>query len=253
MRNIRLLLEYEGTKYVGWQAQQNGPSIQSEVVEVLKRLTGEERVKLTGASRTDSGVHAAGQVANFFTSSTMSAYAMVRGLNALLPSDIAVLDVKDVPETFDARKGASSKTYIYSVLARPMPSPLQRRFAWHVPKPLDLQVMKEAAGYLPGLKDFSSFRAAHSDARHSLREVLSVRITASANVAGLIAIEVRGRAFLRHMVRIMAGTIVAAGLGKITPADVGAIIEARDRGAAPRTAPAKGLLLKKIIYSDFRL
>lgn len=250
MRNIRLLLEYEGTKYVGWQVQPNGPSIQAEVAEAITGLTGGESVRLTGASRTDSGVHAAGQVANFLTASNLSVFAMKKGLNALLPRDIAVLGVEDVPETFDARKGASSKTYIYSVLARPTPSPLHRRFAWHVPQPLDLQAMKEGAAQLVGRKDFSSFRAAHSDARHSMREVLAVRLTAGGD--GIIAIEVRGRAFLRHMVRIMAGTLVAVGLGKITAADVASIIEARDRGAAPRTAPAKGLLLKKIIYSTFR-
>lgn len=249
MRNIRLILEYEGTEYVGWQVQQNGPSIQGEVMKAIKRLTGEEGVRLTGASRTDSGVHAAGQVANFFTASEIPAFAIERGLNALLPRDIAVVSASEAPLGFDARRRASSKTYIYSVLARPTPSPLLRRFSWHVRQPLDLTAMHEGASFFPGRKDFSSFRAAHSEAPHSVREVLSVRITSGAD--GVIAMEVQGRAFLRHMVRIMAGTLVAVGLGDIAPAEVGSIIEARDRSLAPRTAPAKGLLLKKIRYRDF--
>ncbi len=244
MRNIRLDLEYEGTRYVGWQYQLNGPSVQAEVMSVLKKITGED-VKLTGASRTDSGVHAAGQVANFFTTSKMPALELRRGLNALLPDDIAVLDAADVPADFDARS-ASSKTYVYSVLARVAPSPLMRRFSWHVPWPIDLSAMNEGGAYMLGRKDFSSFRAARSDAYHSVREVLSVRITSGANE--VIAIEVRGRAFLRHMVRIMAGTLVDVGLGRIPPSDVEAIISAKDRSAAPRTAPACGLLLKNIRY-----
>lgn len=246
MRNIRLILEYEGTAYVGWQVQPNGPSIQGEVIEAIKRLTSAEDVRLTGASRTDSGVHAAGQVANFFTVSDMPVFAIRRGLNALLPRDIAVLDASEASEDFDARSGASSKTYIYSVLARSAPSPLMRRFSWHVPQPLDLSAMREGAGFMLGSKDFSSFRAAHSDARHSIREVLSLRITSCAD--GVVAIEVCGRAFLRHMVRIMAGTLVAVGLGQISPAEVGSIIAEQDRSMAPRTAPACGLLLKKIRY-----
>jgi tRNA pseudouridine38-40 synthase len=246
MRNIKLLLEYEGTNYVGWQVQLNGPSIQGEVLRAVKSLTG-EAVKLTGASRTDSGVHSTGQVANFFTDSILSAPVIQRGLNAYLPHDIVVAGAEDVPPEFDSRGGVSVKTYIYSLMARPYASPLMRKYSWFIPWPLDIDAMREAAGFFPGgLKDFTSFRAAHSDAVHSRREVLSVEITEGE--AGLVEIEVRGRAFLRHMVRIMAGTLVAVGLGKITPVRVGEIIEARDRGLAPKTAPAKGLLLKEIRY-----
>ncbi len=248
MRNIKLLLEYEGTNYVGWQVQPNGPSIQGEVLGAIKSLTG-EAVKLTGASRTDSGVHSAGQVANFTTASVIPAPVIQRGLNAYLPHDIVVAGAEEVPIEFDSRGGVSVKTYIYSIMARPYPSPLLRRFSWFIPRPLDLDAMREGAGFFPGgLKDFTSFRAANSDAAHSRREVLSVEI--NEGDAGLIEIEVRGRAFLRHMVRIMAGTLVAVGLGKITPARVGEIIKARDRSLAPKTAPAKGLLLKNILYMD---
>jgi len=248
MRNIRLILEYEGTNYVGWQVQPNGPSIQGEILSAIKGLTGED-ARLTGASRTDSGVHAVGQVANFPTASLLSATVIRRGLNSYLPDDIVVARAEDVPPEFDSRGGVSIKTYIYSLIARPYPSPLKRRFSWFIPWPLDLNAMREGAAFFPGgLKDFTSFRAANSDAAHSRREVLSVDIIEGGD--GLVEIKVIGRAFLRHMVRIMAGTLVAVGLGRITPARVGEIIEARDRTIAPRTAPAKGLLLKQIRYMD---
>jgi len=248
MRNIKLLLEYDGTNYVGWQVQLNGPTIQGELLGAIKSLTG-EAVRLTGASRTDSGVHSVGQVANFSTASLLPAPVIRRGLNAYLPCDIVVAGAEEAPIEFDSRGGVSVKTYIYSLVARPYPSPLLRRFSWFIPCPLDVSAMREGARFFPGgLKDFTSFRAANSDAKHSRREVLSVDITEGE--AGLIEIEVKGRAFLRHMVRIMAGTLVAVGLGKITPARVGEIIEARDRGLAPRTAPAKGLLLKEIRYLE---
>jgi len=233
---------------VGWQVQPNGPTIAGELLGAIKSLTGED-VRLTGASRTDSGVHAAGQVANFSTASLLPAPVIQRGLNSYLPHDIVVAGAEDVPLGFDSRSGVSIKSYVYSLMARPYPSPLSRRFSWFIPWPLDIPAMREGAGYFPGgLKDFTSFRAAHSDAPHSRREVLSVVITEGE--AGLVEIEVRGRAFLRHMVRIMAGTLVAVGLGKIAPARVGQIIEARDRSLAPRTAPAKGLLLKEIRYME---
>jgi len=233
---------------VGWQFQLNGPSIQGELLGAIKSLTG-EAVKLTGASRTDSGVHSVGQVANFSTDSILSVPVIQRGLNSYLPNDIVVAGAEEAPLEFDSRGGVSVKTYIYSLMARPYPSPLMRRFSWFIPWPLDVSAMREGAGFfLGGLKDFTSFRAANSDAPHSRREVLSVEI--SEGEAGLIEIEVQGRAFLRHMVRIMAGTLVAVGLGKITPARVGEIIEARDRSIAPRTAPAKGLLLKEIRYME---
>ncbi len=246
MRNIKLTLEYDGTAYVGWQVQPNGPSIQGEVISAISRLTGVEKVRLTGASRTDSGVHARGQAANFLTSSVLPVEVFRRGLNALLPPDIAVVRAEEVSTEFDARRGASCKRYVYRVLARPFPSPLWRRFSWHVPRALDIGAMREGAAFFIGEKDFTSFRAAHSDAPHSVREVYSVEINRTSG--GLVTIEVRGRAFLRHMVRIMAGTLVEVGLGKMAPPRVGEIIEARDRGAAPRTAPACGLVLEEVVY-----
>ncbi len=244
-QNIRLIVEYEGTGYAGWQFQAGLPTIQGELAAALKRLTGQEP-KLIGASRTDRGVHAFGQVVNFHTESRIPLNGMLMGLNSLLPPDIAIKAVEDAGPEFDARRDARGKTYVYKLLNRGFPSAILRRFTWFVHKPLDISLMREGALHMVGRKDFSSFMAAHSDSLHSVREVTSVDVRDA--VEGVIEIEVRGTAFLRHMVRIMAGTLVAAGLGRIAPAQIETIIEARDRTKAPMTAPPQGLFLMKVEY-----
>ena len=244
-RNIRLIVEYEGTGYAGWQFQAGLPTIQGELAAALKRLTGQEP-KLIGASRTDRGVHAFGQVVNFHTESRIPPNGMLMGLNSLLPPDIAIKAVEEAGPEFDARRDARGKAYIYKLLNRGFPSAILRRFTWFVHKPLDISLMREGALHMVGRRDFSSFMAAHSDSLHSVREVTSVDVRDA--VEGVIEIEVRGTAFLRHMVRIMAGTLVAAGSGRIAPAQIEAIIEARDRTKAPMTAPPQGLFLMKVEY-----
>lgn len=244
-QNIRLIVEYEGTGYAGWQFQAGLPTIQGELAAALKRLTGQEP-KLIGASRTDRGVHAFGQVVNFHTESRIPLNGMLMGLNSLLPPDIAIKAVEEAGPEFDARRDARGKTYVYKLLNRGFPSAILRRFTWFVHKPLDISLMREGALHMVGRKDFSSFMAAHSDSLHSVREVTSVEVRDA--VEGVIEIEVRGTAFLRHMVRIMAGTLVAAGSGRIAPAQIEAIIEARDRTKAPMTAPPQGLFLMKVEY-----
>lgn len=245
MRNIRLLIEYEGTNYAGWQVQEGLPTIQGTLMEAAKKLTGEE-VTVFGASRTDAGVHAFGQVASFRTEKAYPPFNIRQGLNSFLPEDIVVKDASEAPEDFDPRRGSKGKVYVYKVLNRSYPSALLRNFAWHVFKPLDIEKMREGAKHLIGEKDFSSFRAADSDAAHSIREVTSVNIETSGE--GLIEIEVRGTAFLRHMIRIMAGTLVALGKGKFGPEEIQRIIEAKDRAAAAMTAPPQGLMLMKVEY-----
>lgn len=245
MRNIRLVIEYEGTNYSGWQAQSHAVTIQGTLVSAIKEMTGED-VMLSGASRTDAGVHAMHQVANFKTESRVPVYGFLHGLNSILPPDISVKDVAEMPPEFDSRRDSKGKIYIYKILNRPFPSALLRNFCWHVFKPLDVNMMREAASHMIGEKDFSSFRAADSDAMHSIREVTSIEITEKGD--GLLEVEVRGTAFLRHMVRIMVGTIVAAGKGKLKPIDVKRIIEARNRSAAGQTAPPQGLVLVKVEY-----
>ena len=245
MRNIKLLIEYEGTNYAGWQVQKNLPTIQGTIQEKLKILTGEE-IELTSASRTDAGVHALGQVANFRTVRGISLHSVQMGLNALLPDDIAVKSAEDVSMDFDSRKDAKSKTYRYLILNRPYPSAINRNFSWHVFQKLDTDAMKKAASYLVGKKDFTSFRAAECDALHFVREILSFSIKKKDD--GFLEIEVKGTAFLRHMVRIMVGTLVAIGKDKIKVEDFQRIIGAKDRRLAGMTAPPYGLFLKEVEY-----
>src|SRR3990167_5439831 len=252
MRNIKLLIEYQGTNYKGWQIQQNLSTIQGAIQEKLKTLTGEE-IELTSASRTDAGVHALGQVANFHTESRIQPYSFQMGLNALLPYDIAIKSAENVALDFDSRKDAKSKTYRYLILNRPYPSAIYRNFSWHVFQKLDIDAMKKAAGYLIGKKDFTSFRAADCDAPHPIKGILCfsiettppVPLLTSSDETGLLALEVKGTAFLRHMVRIIVGTLVAVGKGKIKPNDFQAIINAKDRKLAGMTAPPHGLFLKE--------
>lgn len=245
MRNIRLLIEYEGTNYAGWQFQPTLPTVQGAIISAIKELTGEE-AEVKGASRTDAGVHAFWQVASFVTVSSIPVFNIRQGLNSYLPKDIIIKDAAEVSPEFDPRRDSKEKTYVYKILNRSYPSALQRNFCWHVFKPLDVRLMREGAAHIIGEKDFSSFRAADSDAPHSIREVRSVEITEKGE--GLLEIEVRGTAFLRHMVRIMVGTLVSVGKGKLKPEEVGSIIESKDRSKAGMTAPPQGLFLMKIEY-----
>lgn len=245
MRNIRLLIEYEGTRYSGWQFQKEVPTIQGAVAEAVKKLVGHD-AELFGASRTDAGVHAFGQVASFKTDSMISIPGVIHGLNFMLPEDISIRDAADAPPDFDPRKDSLGKTYVYRILNRSAPSAVLRNFSWHVFKPLDLGLMRRGAIHLIGEKDFSSFKAAGSDAAHSIREVTAVDIVDRGD--GLIEIEVKGTAFLRHMVRIIAGTLVDVGKGRLCPDGVAKVIGARDRTAAPMTAPSRGLFLMKVEY-----
>ena len=245
MRNVKLIIEYEGTGYAGWQEQFGLPTIQASVASAIAKLTNEP-VKLFGASRTDAGVHAIGKTANFTTNSKIPVYGIVNGLNSILPEEIVIRDAKDETPEFDSRRLSVGKIYVYKIVNRPVPSAIMRRFTWFIPRPLDIALMRQAAGHFIGEKDFSSFCAAGSDALHSIRTVTSVDIQEKDD--GLIAIEVRGRAFLRHMIRIMIGTLVDVGRGRIRPDDVIAIINARDRKAAQMTAPAKGLCLVRVDY-----
>src|SRR3990170_7683920 len=245
MRNIKLLIEYEGTNYAGWQVQKNLSTIQGTIQEKLKILTGEE-IELTSASRTDAGVHALGQVANFNTDSRISSHAIQMGLNALLPDDIVIKSAEDVSLDFDSRRNAKAKTYRYLILNRSYPSAIYRNFSWHVFQKLDIDAMTKAASCLIGKKDFTSFRAAECDAPHSIREILSFSIEKKDD--GFLELEVKGTAFLRHMVRIMVGTLVAIGKGKIAVNDFESIIEAKDRRLAGMTAPPEGLFLKEVEY-----
>ncbi len=246
MRNIRLIIEYDGTNYAGWHIQNNAETIQGELTREIRELTGEEDLMLTGASRTDSGVHAVGQTVNFLTSADIPPEGILAALNNTLPSDIVVREVAEVSADFNAKRDSVSKQYIYRVLNRPVPSALSARYVWFVDRPLDIALMREASDRFIGSKDFSSFMAAGSDALNFTREVTAFEITEPGD--DIIEFDVRGTAFLRHMVRIMVGTVVQVGLGAIEPSGVDGIIKARDRSAAPATAPASGLTLMLVEY-----
>lgn len=245
MRNIKLTIEYDGTNYAGWQFQKTCPSIQGEIIAAIKKLTNEDAF-VSGASRTDTGVHARGQIANFKTASKIPCFKMMLGFNMYLPTDIAVTNVVEMPDSFDSRQDSKGKTYVYRVLNRQSPSPLERNTSWFVRRPLDLDRMLQAATHMIGEKDFASFMAAGSDASHSMREVTAITITEKPN--SIVEIEVKGTAFLRHMVRVMAGTLVAVGHKNFSPEYVAAIIARKDRTAAPQTAPPWGLFLMSVWY-----
>lgn len=245
MRTIRLVLEYDGTGLVGWQRQQNGPSVQQHLEEAVAAMV-RRPTAVTGASRTDAGVHALGQVAHFHTDTTIPPHGFRRGLNSALPPQIAVVACHEAPPGFHARFDARGKHYRYTLLVRPDPSPLLRHRAWHRPRPLDLAAMERAAARMLGERDFQALRAAGCTARTTRRRVDAVRLTRERG--DVLHIDVHGNAFLRNMVRIMAGTLVDVGEGRLAPGDIPAILESRDRTRAGRTAPPWGLTLVEVVY-----
>ena len=245
-RTVRLVLEYDGTDLCGWQRQENGPSVQGHLEEALARMTG-AATPVIGASRTDAGVHALGQVACFDTEACIPCDGFRLGLNSMLPPAIAVVAADEAPPGFHARFSASGKHYRYSILTRSSRSPLARKLAWHRPGArLDLDAMRRAAALIVGERDFSAFRAAGCSARTAVRRVEEIAV--SEMDPHRIEIDVRGNAFLRNMVRILVGTLVEVGDGRLEPVQVGEILESRDRTRAGQTAPAHGLCLVEVFY-----
>ena len=245
MRNIRLLLEYDGTAYHGWQRQKNAGTIQEVVETTLGRLTGAE-VRLHASGRTDAGVHALGQVANFHTPSSIPLQAFVKGLNSLLPRDIAVLEAREASPEFHARYSARAKTYEYRLWCRPVRPPLELRYCWHLTQPLDLEAMAQAAAALPGEHDFSAFRASGGSPGHAVREVLQAAW--HQGTEGRLRFSVTANGFLRGMVRSLVGTMVAIGQGKRPPADLAGLLLSGDRHGAGPTALPQGLFLVEVRY-----
>ncbi len=248
MRTIRLYLEYDGTNYHGWQVQPNAPTIQEKLEDALHPILG-ERVRVTGAGRTDAGVHALGQVGHLRTASDREVGALFRGVNSLLPEDIVVKAVREASPDFHARRRALLKRYEYWILNDPTRSAFHHRFLWHVRVGLDLAKMRRAAECLIGEHDFASFQASGGEpGRHTIRHLRLLEIREFRN--GVIRIAAEGNAFLRGMVRILAGTLVDVGRGVIPERDVPGILTAMDRGAAGRTAPGKGLFLNWVRYPE---
>ncbi len=244
MRNIKLVIEYDGTDLVGWQRQENGPTVQQHIETALADMT-EAHVTLFGASRTDAGVHALGQVAHFHTEADIPLHGFRRGLNAKLPPAIAIVAADEVPEDFHARLSSRGKHYRYRLLARANRSPLRDRTAWHRPYSLDLGAMRAAAAHLVGEHDFSAFRAAGCQANTPVREIRSIDIEPAGD---LVDIHVRGNAFLRNMVRIVAGTLLEVAEGRRAGDELPQVLARKQRTGAGQTAPAHGLCLVEVFY-----
>ncbi len=259
-RCLKLVLEYDGTDFHGSQLQANGRTVQGELETALARLTGlpqGERVKVALAGRTDAGVHASGQVASFRTDSRHSLDTFRRGLNAILPFDLVVLEAEDVAVQFHARFSAIERRYHYSVLNRPSRSPLTRRYALTIAERLNLAAMNEAATRLVGEHDFASFAGAgwgvqsenHSQDESDRPETVRRLTQAEWRREGqMLVLELAANAFLPHMVRNIVGTLLLVGQGKRSPAQFEEILAARDRRVAGPTAPAYGLSLVEVRY-----
>ena len=245
MKNLRMIIEYDGTGYYGWQRQISDITIQQVLEETLRRITG-EKVTLHGSSRTDAGVHALHQVAHFRTSSGIPERNLLLGLNSLIPRNIVVRDLTEVDEDFHARYSAKSKTYFYRIFNSGMRAALQRNYCWSVFKPLDVERMSEAAFVLKGVHDFTAFCSAQTDVKSPVREVYDAHVEKEERFFVRFTIEANG--FLRHMVRTIVGTLVDVGKGKFTPMDFRRILESRNRKKAGITAPPQGLFLAGVKY-----
>jgi tRNA pseudouridine38-40 synthase len=245
LRTVRLLLEYDGTRYHGWQRQADADTIQEVLEQALARLTG-ETIPLIGSGRTDAGVHARGQVASFRTASAIPLKAFHEGLNSMLPPDIAVLEAAESPPEFHARKSARAKTYEYRILNRPSRSPLYHHYAWWIAQALDLAAMARASADLPGEHDFTAFRASGSDNINPVRRVLGAAWQEGSG--GWLRFTITATGFLRGMVRSLVGTMVEIGRGKAPPALLVELLANGDRRLAGPTAPPQGLYLVEVFY-----
>lgn len=246
MKNIKLTIEYEGTNYSGWQKQDNVVTIQGSLEEALEILTN-EKIKLMGSGRTDGGVHALAQVANFRTNATIPGEKYKYALKFLLPDDITIMDSEEVDIGFNARFSATKKTYKYIVYNGELPKALYRNFSYHVPYDIDIDKMIDASKYLIGTHDFASFMGAKSSVKSTVRTIYSISIEKEKENE-LIIFKIEGNSFLRNMVRIIVGTLLEIGFGKLNVEDLCKIILEKNRELAGHTAPPQGLFLEKVFY-----
>ena len=244
-QNFKLTIEYDGTAYHGWQRQKTDRSIQAEIETALGAMT-RRKIILTGSGRTDAGVHALRQVANFFCDTGLSPDAFQKGLNSLLPDDIVIRTCETVSEDFHARYAAKSKTYQYKILNRFIPAAMGRQYVWHIRKHLDVEAMEKGAAHLVGTHDFKAFEGSGSPRSSTIRTIMKADFIPRPD--GYLLFEIRADGFLKFMVRNIVGTLVAVGLGEITPQDVCRILRGKDRNRAGATAPAHGLVLIDVEY-----
>jgi tRNA pseudouridine38-40 synthase len=250
LRNLKLTLSYDGSDFSGWQVQPDAGTIQGTLASAIGRLTG-ENVLPQGSGRTDSGVHALAQVATFSTASPIPVENFLKALNDILPPSIRILEVKEVPADFHARKSARAKTYRYRIHRAAICSPFLARYVWHFPYPLDENAMTDAGAAIVGEHDFTSFAAVDPERGRENNEVSNVRTIFSSRFERQndeFVYTVRGSGFLHHMVRNLVGTFILVGKGTLQPQDIARILAARDRSAAGATAPASGLFLVSVEY-----
>jgi tRNA pseudouridine38-40 synthase len=242
--NYRVIVHFDGTEYHGWQFQTpEFRTIQAELIRAL-RIIAKKQMIVTGSSRTDAGVHSVGLTANFHLPVAIEPESLQKALNSLLPKDIRIMECALMDKSFNARFGASSKTYSYRIFTGPVQSPFSLRFALHIPYALDVKAMRRATRHFIGARDFTSFTSDEPE-KKKMREITEFKMIVRKEEIVFI---VRGRSFLRYMVRNMVGTVIDVGRGRIGPEDIPDIFAAKDRRRAGQTAPAKGLTLVRVEY-----
>jgi tRNA pseudouridine38-40 synthase len=262
MRNLKLILAYDGSEFFGWQVQPEAVTVQGTLASAIGRITG-EKVLPQGSGRTDAGVHALGQVVTFVTESSVPAENFLKALNAILPASVRVLEVAEAPDGFHARHAAKAKTYRFRIFRESICPPFVARYVWHYPYPLDESAMAQAAVHVIGNHDFTSFAAVDPEKRTNHEKQLAVGTEAESRsvsnvreifsstwerAGGEFVYTVRGSGFLHHMVRNLVGTFILVGKGTLAVADISRILDACDRSAAGATAPASGLYLVDVEY-----
>ena len=243
--NFKIIIEYDGAGYHGWQRQKKERTIQQEIETALATMTG-EAVTIIGSGRTDAGVHALGQVANFHCKTHLDAPQLEKGLNSLLPDDIVIRSCRQAAENFHARYNAFSKCYHYKILNQSIPAAIGRQYAWFIRRRLDTEAMRCAIPAIVGIHDFKAFEATGSPRAHSTRHVMGAELMEGPR--GKLVFKIEADGFLRFMVRNIVGTLVDVGRGKITPDSFEDILASKDRCRAGATAPAHGLFLVQVKY-----
>jgi len=244
VRNIKIIIEYDGTNYYGWQRQNNVMTIQEKVESAIEELTG-ERIQITGSSRTDAGVHAKGYVGNFYTNSKIVIEKFTGAINSKLPRDIVILHSFEVPYEFHSRYNSIGKMYSYTIINRREAIAVGRNYIYHHRRILDVEAMKLAAEYFIGTHDFSAFKNLGSSAKTSVRTISRLDIVKNEE---LIKIYIAADGFLYNMVRIIVGALIRVGEEKINPSEIKDIIESKQRSKAGKSVPANGLCLEEVFY-----
>jgi tRNA pseudouridine38-40 synthase len=250
MRNLKIILSYDGAEFAGWQVQPDALTVQGTLASAIGRVTG-EKVLPQGSGRTDAGVHALAQVVTFVTSSAVPTGNFVKALNDILPASVRVMEVTEMPAEFHARHSARAKSYCYRIFRGAICPPFVARYVWHYPYPLDEEAMTRAAGSVVGEKDFTSFAAVDPERGRAGEPSSNLRTIFSSSwerAGEELLYRVRGSGFLHHMVRNLVGTFILVGRGTLQPEDMTRILEARNRSAAGATAPASGLYLASVEY-----